>query len=211
MRYCSSCGTLNDTDAKFCAGCGKRLGAGLTEETTEPAAPVDIESTQEIPVPPMAEDTVMMDRAEINSRAEEPEPQVQPPVFVAPISGPEAPVQAAAVENKPNHSVKGKVFGIIGFVLGIESLIVCWVPYVNIFTLIESIIGLIFCNISKKNTDFKLARIGKTLNIIALIFSIVTIVLYFVLLFVLLLNYGDELGELISQATEGMVNITIGY
>ena len=98
----------------------------------------------------------------------------------------------AAADEKPvrtEHTAKGRVFGIIGFILSVEAICVCLIPFCNIITLIEAIIGLIFCNISIKNTTFKLANIGKVLSIIAIVFSAVTIVLY-IAAFVALVLYA---------------------
>ena len=72
-------------------------------------------------------------------------------------------------------SAKCRTFGIIGFVLGILSIVFCWlgvIPIAGIFLgilfLAFAIVGLIFCNISLKNGTFKLAKIGKIFCIIGL-------------------------------------------
>ena len=39
MRYCTTCGTLNDTDAKFCSGCGKPF-------ENAPDKPIEVYSSQ---------------------------------------------------------------------------------------------------------------------------------------------------------------------
>lgn len=88
----------------------------------------------------------------------------------------------AVVNNKVDHPVRGRVFGIIGFIISIDAIFGCLIPFVNVFALIESIISLIFCKVSKKNTSFKLANVGHTLSIIALVFSIVTIIVYAILI-----------------------------
>lgn len=51
MRYCSNCGALNETDAKFCSNCGKPLTqiAGNTEETANNNYQQIYNYTQEAP------------------------------------------------------------------------------------------------------------------------------------------------------------------
>ncbi len=98
-------------------------------------------------------------------------------------------VEAAPVEKK---STKGKVFGIISFVLGIFSLVMSWAVIWNIFTLAGSIVGMIFGGISKKNRpDFGLGKTGKVLSVIALILSIISIIIWTIVIIVLIVEEGD--------------------
>ena len=53
MRYCSNCGIQNDTDAKFCAGCGTMLDGAPAEETATNGTQ---ETVQVAPAPAPAED-----------------------------------------------------------------------------------------------------------------------------------------------------------
>ena len=73
---------------------------------------------------------------------------------------------------------KCKTFGIISFVLGICSIVFCWLGVLPIagiilgfFMVAFGVVGLIFAGISQKNGYFKLAKLGKIFSIIGLCLS----------------------------------------
>ncbi len=255
MRYCSNCGSLNDTDAKFCAKCGKQLGVDIVPEpeakieevvaeaadeapevletpaeTAETAAESIEESAEEVAdaVAEASEETVEAAEEVIDTPAAEetpccaaevqpeiqPEvqPEEQPEIQPVPVAEPVCEVTAAPDEpklakgQKYDRPVKGRAFGVIGFILGLDSLIWCWVPVYNLGSFICSIIALIFTGISRKNTSFKLARVGRVFSIIALIASIVSIILFtglFIFGLIALFENGnlEEIFEKIAHAT----------
>ena len=51
MRYCSTCGTLNDTDAKFCSGCGKQFANAPDKPVEVYAAPETYEEPENFTQP----------------------------------------------------------------------------------------------------------------------------------------------------------------
>ncbi len=161
MRYCSTCGTLNDTDAKFCSGCGKQF-------TNAPDKPIEVYSA-----PDTYEEPEQFSQSETfteESYYTQPEPQqnytkMQP-------------------QETPALPPKAKVFGIISFVFGLISLVWSWVcilPIVGqvlgIIFLAMAIVGIIFGSKSLQVSTFRLARIGRILCIIGLIFVVLSLII----------------------------------
>jgi len=201
MKTCEKCGFINDDNDKFCTSCGSILteaAAPIVETVDEPVEEVAQEPVYEPEIAaqePAYEPEVAAEEPEIVVEEPEPVPTYEPipapaPAPIpAPIPAP-APAQAAPVQanaaptpKKGEHTIKGRAFGIIGFILNLDALIASILPGSNFAALIYSIIGLIFCHISKNNTNFRLTKVAKVFGILALIFSIVTIVIYGVLLF----------------------------
>ena len=173
MRYCSTCGTLNDTDAKFCSGCGKPFGN----------APADSQN-------------VYSD----NEGFVQPEPQA----YSAPEEEPQAVYTyqqptAAYAQPQPVQTIrpKARVFGIISLVFGIITVAFAWVGIIPIFGqifgiifLAMAIVGLVFAKKSSQMSNFRLAKPGKILCIIGLIFVIICF-----LIGLAVLIYGIASGE----------------
>ncbi|MCF0142318.1 MAG: hypothetical protein HUJ75_02960 [Parasporobacterium sp.] len=150
MRYCESCGTMNDTNARFCQGCGKAFANAPASDTDQTDFRVNPEqetvytapAPQPVPVP------------------------VQPAAQAAPV--------------KKTSSVKTKVFGSIGFAGSICSLLLSWIPFFGMAGIIASVVCLIFCNISRKSGSFTLAKIGKILSVIGIILAALWFVFWIV-------------------------------
>lgn len=161
MRYCSTCGTLNDTDAKFCSGCGKQF-------ENAPDEPVEVYTSKYTYDQP--DDTIEPGYY----TEEEPYYYEQPaaqPVFTRTQS------QAA-----PVLPPKARVFGIISFVFGLITICWSWVamfPIVGqimgVIFLAMAIVGIIFSGKSLQDSSFRLARAGKILCIIGLIFVVLSL------------------------------------
>ena len=178
MRYCSTCGTLNDTDAKFCSGCGKPFEN----------APSEMKSAY------TTEDTYTEDFYE-----------PQPPVYGPPREEREYLYPYQDPDNNPyapqpqtGIRPKAKVFGILSFVFGLITIVWSWVSIIPIFGqifgfifLAMAIVGLIFGKKSMQMSDFRLARSGKVLCIIGLIFVIIALVVG-----IIILVYAISSGEL---------------
>ena len=196
MRYCSNCGTQNDNDAKFCSGCGAKLESA-------PAAPVEdiAEGVQEAapapaPIPaPVPTDDFVQQAPQFDQqpqfRAADPAPQYQQPqqpqygqapapqYQQAPQYGNQGytPYQQTVAPAEP-ISARCRTFGIISFVLGICSIVFCWlgiIPAVGIglglLTIAFGVVGLIFSGISRRAGHFTLAKLGKIFSIIGLCLS----------------------------------------
>lgn len=65
----------------------------------------------------------------------------------------------------------GEEFGIVGFVLGLLSIVL-----VGSNGIILAILGLIFSTIQQKRKPTKLARIGKILSIVGIILAVILII-----------------------------------
>lgn len=185
MRFCSNCGAENDADARFCSSCGTLLEAAPAETAAEAPADTAAEAVQEAaPIPAEAPEVV--------AAAQEAAPAPQPQVYADPAPAPQ-PQPYAAPQGQPQTyqtdyvpyqesgdtiSAKCRTFGIIGFVLAIISTAFCWLGFLFIpgivlgfFMLAFGIVGLIFCNISIREGNFKLARVGRIFGIIGIILS----------------------------------------
>lgn len=185
MKTCEKCGFINDDNARFCTSCGSILPEDIAAAADEAVDEVVDEVVEEVAEEPVYEPEVVAEEPvyEPEIVVEEPAPIPAPipaPVYVAP-----APVQTDTVNvpKKGEHTVKGRAFGIIGFILNLDALISSLMPGANFGALIYSIIGLIFCHISRNNTNFRLTKVAKIFGILALIFSIVTIVIYGLLMY----------------------------
>ena len=189
MRYCSSCGSLNDTDAKFCQNCGKHFDYDGGTPVLETPEPVIEESA---PTPELVVEPV---------QAEEPASE---PVQDAPVQ-PET--VAAPVPNPVPHRGKAIALGIIGFILGINGLLFCWTPFCSWIFLIFAIVGLILCNKSKKLMNFRLAGAGKIISII----GIVACAIFVAFTIFLLIYFRDDLGRVFENFFEYMDNIEIQF
>ena len=201
MRYCSSCGSLNDTDAKFCQNCGKHFdydGGTPIIEVVNPAP-----RTSEVPEPELIVEPAP---EPIPDPMPEPEPATESvqDIPVEPVSEAE-PVYAAPVPNPEPHRTKGRVLGIIGFILGLEALLCSWLPFFNWIPLIIAIVALILCSKSLKYTTFRLARAGKVISIIAIILAaIFTAFTIFMLIY-----FRDDLGYIFRNLPEYLDNLEI--
>lgn len=181
MKKCSECGALIDSSSKFCTECGAVLSDDeAVEETVDTPAEEIVDEVIDAPAEEVVEETT-------------PVVPVVTPEFEE-HAAPEAPVQEIKEDlpKKGEHTVKGRAFGIIGFIIGLEALLSCLVPGSNYIALIYSIICLIFCRISKNNTRFRLTKVARVFGILALIFSIVTIVLYGVLIYIAIRALADS-------------------
>lgn len=211
MRFCSNCGAENDADARFCSSCGTLLEAAPAETAAEAPADIAAEAVQEaapIPAEASAPETVAAAvAAPFAAAAQEAAPAPQPQVYADPAPAP-APQTYAAPQGQPQTyqtdyvpyqeagdmiSAKCRTFGIIGFVLAIISTAFCWLGFLFIpgivlgfFMLAFGIVGLIFCNISMREGNFKLARVGRVFGIIGIIVSAICWVIGSIITFVAL-------------------------
>lgn len=159
MRFCSNCGAENDGDARFCSSCGTVLEAAPEEAAPQPEQP--FAGTQA----PQPEQPIY------GQQAQPPYAQPVQPPYAQPYNTDYVPYQ----ESQPISS-KCRTFGIIGFILGIISTAFSWICFLSIPGLIIGIlflacgiVGLVFCNISIRNGQFTLARVGKVFSIIGIV------------------------------------------
>ena len=157
MRYCSTCGTLNDTDAKFCTGCGKKF-------ENAPEEPVEVYTSK-----------YTYDEPEVTDSPEGAiyyydQPQGQPAF------------SRMQPQTAPLLPPKAKVYGIISFVFGLITICWSWIAVLPIvgqilgaIFLAMAIVGIVFAGKSLQLSSFRLARAGKILCIVGLIFVVLCI------------------------------------
>ena len=151
---CTACGADLVDGAKFCEYCGTPVVA--TAPAPEPAqAP---------------------EKAAAAAPAQEQAYNYQQPQAQAP-QQPQAQYVQPGTAAQP-LTAKCKTFGIISFILGLWSTSFCWLgvfPIAGIilgfFMVASGVVGLIFSGISRKEGNFKLARLGKVFSIIGLVLS----------------------------------------
>ena len=83
-------------------------------------------------------------------------------------------------ETTTNVSRKNKVFGYVGFGLGIYSISLFWIP----FTFVAAIVGIILSSLGKKNelVESK-AKVGFILSLVAIVLSLMVTILFVGILF----------------------------
>ena len=160
---CTTCGADLVDGAKFCEYCGTPVVATAPAPAAAPAQPAQ----------------------EQNYTYQQPQNQApQQPQNQAYGQAPQQPVRAQAQYVQPGAAPqqtltpKCKTFGIISFVIGLWSTSFSWLgvlPAAGIglgfFMVASAVVGLIFSGISRKEGNFKLARLGKIFSIIGLVLS----------------------------------------
>ena len=73
---------------------------------------------------------------------------------------------------KKEAKAKGEELGVVGFILGILSII-----FVGSNGIIIAIVGFFFCLVQQKRNPTRLGKIGMILNVIGFILAVVLIVL----------------------------------
>ena len=86
---------------------------------------------------------------------------------------------------KKEAKAKGEELGVVGFILGILSII-----FVGSNGIIIAIVGFFFCLVQQKRNPTRLGKIGMILNVIGFILAVVLIVL----LLTVLKPYLEQLG-----------------
>lgn len=87
------------------------------------------------------------------------------------------------MENNFKSSNSGEKFSITALVLGIISIIVAFIPCINVVALITSLLTIIFAAVGlfrakNANCPTLLAKISLILGIVALVFSIILVSVY---------------------------------
>lgn len=220
MRYCSNCGTQNESDAVFCSACGTRLDSAPAEAAAPAPEMYEAAPAPEVNEPAPAPEAFVVPPApefpqEPQEFAQQAPPAFEEPQFQQPQGGyvppqqpqgypqqgfqqgypqqgfqqgypqqgfqqgqgyPQQPYAPYQPQGAPAElSAKCKTFGIIGFILGLISVVFCWLgifPAIGIILgfimLAFAIVGLIFCGVSRKAGEFKLAKVGKVFSIIGI-------------------------------------------
>ncbi|MGI6072789.1 MAG: zinc ribbon domain-containing protein [Lachnospiraceae bacterium] len=164
------------------------------EETLSEAVTEEIEDAVSEAEAERAAEETKEDAAEV---AEEELVKADEPIVMPAPAVPAEPAAPVVPKKKkfPKHDkpIKGRAFGIIGFILGLRAIFYCWLPLSNLYGLVYSALGLIFSAISRRNVVMKLNRVGKTFSLISFIFSIVTLLLYGALIALAVLYVTPEM------------------
>ena len=89
---------------------------------------------------------------------------------------------------------KYKVFAIIGYVLGIVSIALCWIP----FMFYTSIPGIIFSKLGvKSTTKNREAKTGFTLSVVSTVINVIVTIGFFALIGYISAEYIDEAIEMV--------------
>lgn len=147
--FCESCGSQVPDGQAFCSNCGAAVAQPAPQ-----AAP----AAQPVYQQPVAQPVYQQPAAQ--------------PVYQQPVAQP-VQVQPVVVINQPQRKSTG--MAIAGLVMGILTLVFCWVPFVGF---ILGLLGLIFSivGIAKKDGGAKGAAIaGLVLTLIGAIVSIVVV------------------------------------
>ena len=158
MKYCPACNAQNDDATAFCVSCGAALGQA--PQGYAPPPPQGYPPQQQA-YPPA-------------QQAYAPPPQGYPPQQQG--YAPPPPGYAPVPPKPPGYGM-----GIASMVLGILALLICYVPWVNIASLVLSIVGLVLAIMAKKrNAEVGappgMATAGLVTSIIALIVSAILFV-----------------------------------
>ena len=151
---CPTCGADLVEGAKFCENCGTPVVATAPAPEVAPAAA----PAQEQPA----------------YTYQQPQAQAPQPVRA------EAQYVQPGMAQPQTLTPKCKTFGIISFVLGLWSTAFSWFGALGMFGVImgifmvgSGVVGIIFSGISRREGNFKLARLGKIFSIIGLCLSAV--------------------------------------
>ena len=182
MKYCPACNAQNEDTTSFCISCGAALDQAAPPQGYAPPP-------QGYAPPPQGYPP--------QQQAYAPPPQGYPPQQQG-----YPPIQQgyAPVPPKP----PGYGLGIASMILGILALLICYVPWVNIASLVMSIIGLVLAIMAKKkNAEVGappgLATAGLVTSIIALIVSAIL----FVTCTVCLCAAGNAINEAFNTSWSG--------
>lgn len=146
--FCENCGAPIEAGQAFCMSCGAKVNAEPVAEAVAPVAQPVAEAVAAAPVAeavaPVAQPVAEAVAQPVAEAVAQPVQQAQP--VAAPVAQPAAePVAAAPVASGTNG------FAIAGLVLGIVTMVFCWVPILvwvlGTAGIALSIVGLVKSNI----------------------------------------------------------------
>lgn len=178
MIFCSKCGASNQDGAQFCAQCGSPLfSEGQVQDSVMTAITEDMPAAGSQDANQKLFDEVLPQQ----------QPQAAPQQNFAPYTG------AVVAPLTP----KCKTFGIISFILGIWATAFCWLGIfpivgiiVGIIMVVCGILAIVFSGISRKEGNFKLAKLGKVFGIIGLILSAICLIIGIIVTIGVMQNSG---------------------
>lgn len=164
MRYCVNCGAMNDTDAKYCSGCGKKFDSAPADDGTKTDYTRNAESTNStFGAAPGAgqnsygsQNTYSAGQNSYNS-------------YGTSQNTYRSSYQSDFVDDKT------KGYSIASLILGICSIVFSW--WIPILPLAAAIVGLILGNKAKAMGDNGMAKAGRITSIIGIILIALMVVL----------------------------------
>ena len=184
--YCESCGTFIPDGQSFCSNCGAPAAQPAVQQQAAPApAPGPAPAAAPIAAAPVAAAAPAPQPVPVQPVYQQPQP-VQP-VYQQPVyQQPQAvqPVYQQPVYQQPVYqqvasaspAKRGNGAATAGLVLGILTLVFCWLPVFNVITTgIMGLLGLIFSivGLAKKNAGGKgKAVAGLVLTLLGIIGTI---------------------------------------
>ena len=172
MRFCGYCGTLNETDAKFCSGCGKIFEVNKDyQSASEDEARVKAEAEAK-----QAEYAAKQEEAASGAESQQPDK-----------AGQKIPYAEGNVVGERKLPIKNLIFGIIGFYFGVNSIVFsCF----GLTFLAFGVVGLVFSILSLKGSEFRLAKAGRICAIIGLALCVIMAAVDIVVLVQTIMNLG---------------------
>lgn len=158
MRYCVNCGAMNDTDANFCSGCGKKFESAVfdeqkkdfqTENVQENIATENNVKTDEV----QAEPVTQSNTAGNNNNYQTYQQTVKPDYNT---------YQGDAITGDRYNGMS-----VASLVLGICSIVFSWI--IPVLPLAAAIVGLVLGNKVKKYGDNGKAKAGRITSIIGIV------------------------------------------
>ena len=200
MPFCTNCGNEIQQGAKFCPECGAKQEVPVAP-VAEPVAPtvtpeepvVPVYTAPEAPTVTPAEETAdLTDGLEYAMNNPAPEEYSAPadstPVsenaqeFVTPSYTTEpayaTQYQPIPVDGTSSQPKKFNVFALIGLILSIFSLTMCWLSLFNLIFLIPAIVFVIIGLIKSKTCKKGMAIAGTIVCAVALILTIILTAVY---------------------------------
>ena len=183
--FCESCGASIPDGQAFCSNCGAAAPVQAAQPAPAPVAAAPVAAPAPAPAPqPMAQPVQPVQPVQQYAQ----QPMAQPvQQYAQPVA---QPVYVQPVVAMPAQPRKSSGMAIAGLVMGILTLIFCWVPFLS---WILGLLGLIFSiiGIAKKNGGAKGAAIAGL--ILTILGAIVGIALYGLVL-------GTSVNEYLEQA-----------
>lgn len=219
MRYCINCGSMNDTDAKFCQGCGKKFDSAPQDGNAEESADLSRDYTTENINDENYSDCQGQDNQynqgiQYNDQYGQESQYNQGAQYNAQYgqynqyNDPNSQYNQYGYNNQYNQNPYGnnpygqqggyipqgtaKNRGIAGMVLGIASIVLAWPVW--ILALPSAIVGLVLSGKSLKEGPYNIAKAGRVLSIIGIVFCAIwlaIIIIYVVAYSQHIYNFSD--------------------
>ena len=110
-------------------------------------------------------------------------PNCGTPVLVTDEDFPRANDDVAECTPQPQRKGPWNSFARAGHILGLISIITCWIPIIGFFACATGTVGIVMASLGKRSTEdafLRKASIGLTLSIVGMIIGIVVYTLFLI-------------------------------